>query len=145
MIQLLCDMYSTKHPLNTDWSLGTLIEGLKSVNRFNHRTNDRVSLLEKCIMDDESEDSCDLLSTSVNSDSVLSAAASPASRGGPTGGTPVASPKRTMSVADLSSSINEGDVTDGFFTLTLRLKSQRPQGTSSLILSCMTGKRFRHH
>lgn len=80
--QFICDAYSRQHALHSKWTVGALLEGLTSVNRFNHRSNDPHGQLLLRELAEEEVDS--------------------------------------QKKGD-SQPVNEGDATDGYFTLTLKM------------------------
>ncbi|KAI6202918.1 hypothetical protein M3Y94_00496400 [Aphelenchoides besseyi] len=141
-IQLVCVAYSTKHALNNEWSLEKVIDGLRAIGRFNHRHTDGISLLEKCLRDDEDErmnvttdepmevEVTDELSrTSMAPDSPRPMT-TPEHLGGSrlskSWQSPNMTPRtqsRTSSSMDPKAFTDEGDYTDGYFTLALRVKA----------------------
>ncbi|KAI6178303.1 UBC core domain-containing protein [Aphelenchoides besseyi] len=141
-LQLVCAAYSTKHALNNEWSLEKIVDGLRAIGRFNHRHTDSVSFLEKCLRDDEDEQMSiatdEPMDIEVNDELSRTSMAFDSPRPMTTpehvGGnrpskswqSPIMTPRthsRTSLSVDPKAFADEGDYTDGYFTLTLRVKA----------------------
>lgn len=124
-VQLVCGAYSNKNALNNKWSISNVIDGLRAVKRFNHRHSDEMSLLERCLRDDE-----DLQGKAEEMEVDVSQIPKPVSSPRPSTSSRRTSTSqyvphhiRNRTTSDSTRAENEGDMTDGYFMLNLRIKA----------------------
>uniref|UniRef100_A0AC35UCQ1 UBIQUITIN_CONJUGAT_2 domain-containing protein n=1 Tax=Rhabditophanes sp. KR3021 TaxID=114890 RepID=A0AC35UCQ1_9BILA len=53
--RLFCDSYSSKYSLKKEWNIGQVIDGLKSVKKFNQRQKTKINEVDKILADEESD------------------------------------------------------------------------------------------